>query len=243
MVHFYLWNLHIILESLPISSSGHFELLRKIFGLNKQTAAEKYLMHIPTGIIVFLFLIPYYSLWLPLLGSIIIDDTITGLMYLGTKAEQRRWPLYLGFAISSISLLSLYKAPLGNLNYISPPVAVCIGLAQALALFPGVSRLTLTTVTGIWFGINPLIAFIFSLACELPLIGIAVLKAFNNGAQLPWPGWYTIALIISSVISYELLCLIAVAFSNLSVVYFGWYLCILASILCALSRKKGFSCY
>jgi undecaprenyl pyrophosphate phosphatase UppP len=90
--------------------------------------------------------------------------------------------------------------------------------------------MAVTTTTGIWLGIDPKLSFIYSLACELPLIVIAVVVALkkktSQTASLlssisPLQGAFFIG---SSFVSYGGLLLSYHGFNNQLAGFVGFYL-------------------
>ncbi len=249
-VIFLLWNLNIILESLPVSSSGHIRLLQDIFKLSKDSldSHTEHLMHIPNALLISIFLAyqarctlvtPSFT-WLgSLILAALIANLITGLAYLFAKKHTLKLPLFIGFFISGTMLLSLYYMPNGTTTELSIMHALIIGCAQTLALLPGISRMAMTVSAAIWLGIDPSLAFIFSLVCELLLIivavGIALLKE-NPFAKFSGLSSRQLAiLLMSSVISYKALEVAQYGFVTDLVVYFGWYLLAL-SVYCIVRK-------
>ena len=128
--------IQIILECLPISSSGHIYFLQKIFFQNVEwTELLDHLTHAPTLLILMIF---FKNDWLPLIkkllhikpkcasyrrllriffkiiGLVFITDCITVLFYFGFKIIA--WPdlsliASIGFLITGLSLLSLCFIP------------------------------------------------------------------------------------------------------------------------------------
>ncbi len=246
---FFLWNLHIVLESLPISSSSHIHLLNKYLArISKYTPVTisttlDYLMHIPTALVLKATLIRHYALLSDLslfhwIATVCIADLVTGTTYLVMKKKGKPpLPFSAGFFISACALLSLYFVPYGTIREISFFQAFLIGCVQSLTLFPGISRLALTFVASIYLGIDPLIGALFSLSIELALICVALAKAgydlFSHThiraestidfsiSRLFW-------LAISTLISFGLLQLVLSSMVHKTIVLFGWYLLILA---------------
>lgn len=200
-------------------------------------------MHIPTAIILsFILIYNHAALGQTPLGYVIaicIADGITAIAYLllknrGKQLTSFRW----GFFISGIALLSLYFTPYGTAKNITIAQAAIIGVAQALALSPGISRLALTCTTGIWLGIDPLIAVLFSLSAELALILVALSKVAYEVAQNPllrseYRAFFTLSLWqlcilgCSTLLSYGLLWLVISSFIHKTIAIFGFYLLIL----------------
>ncbi len=228
---FILWNLHTLLESLPISSSSHLQLFIQRLHLPPLKSTQLHVMHIPTIMIITLFLWPAHPLLISCIGPLIVPDIISGILYVATTENQRAlWPLWVGFSICGFELVSLHAAPFGTISSISPLTAIIIGIAQALALLPGISRLAATCVTGIWLGIDPTIIFYYSLACELPLLLLAVLRARKEFPSFGGSSW--LVLLVSAVGAYSMLYLSLAAFTTGAAVFFGWYLLLLAGYLC-----------
>ncbi len=249
-----LWNLHTIFESLPISSSGHLALLID-YAATKRTKAPlplsstmNHLMHIPTALVVLATLLTYASYFkevslLRWIINVLIADLVTGSAYLiMRKTGTPHIPLSVGFFITACALLSLMVAPQAVSMEISWAQASIIGLAQAAALLPGISRLALTFTIGVWLGIEPLTSILFSLTCELGLIVVAVAKALRDiyvdddeehksthffSLSFAQSGW----LIISLLISYGCLQLVILMSSHQIIYLFGWYMLALALLI------------
>ena len=83
------------------------------------------------------------------------------------------------FLINSVILaLSVIKRPRGKLNL---KIAILIGLAQCLALLPGISRSGTTITAGLLLGLQPIEAFTFSFFLLLPAVGGALLLDLAKG--------------------------------------------------------------
>lgn len=259
-----IWSLHIILESLPISSSGHISLLNQWFAkIFKQkpleiTTSIDHLMHIPTATIIALFLAKH-GVWNMILQSpqslihwatiVGIANVITGFFYflrkkvMSENSRVRRlvhWPLYVGFFTTSCILLSLYWVPQGVREYISSTDAVFIGLAQSIALLPGVSRLASTYAMGAWMGFAPTLSFVFSLLIELflalPAIAAALADKTARLSLLYKTSWMMYPVLgVASFISYCLLELILRSSTHALFASCGWYM--LALTLYVYKRK------
>lgn len=251
-------SVHTILESLPISSSSHMQLLNRVMAhlrkkaqLSMSTNAE-HLMHLPTLFVIGLFLL-HEGVWPSILGSastffhwlliIFIANGLTYAFYLyRRKTEKSLWPLPVGFLITAIALLSLYLLPYGSRATVMPIDAFIIGCAQAFSLLPGVSRLALTFVVGCWLGLAPYVSIIFSLVIEFFLVGSAVLQALYKSA--PSAKTYELRMrcllliTVATVIAYCLLDWVVGMAITKTIVYFGWYL-LLLSFFCALAMLSA----
>lgn len=129
------WSLHTILESLPISSSGHMRLFRKYLQKYKKINVPEepeyltYFMHITTALIILFFLLirvlPEFTnithfedriaLGFAITSiaiAIFVANTVTLVFYfLFKKISIRDFPLVFGFIITALLLLSLYYTP------------------------------------------------------------------------------------------------------------------------------------
>jgi undecaprenyl-diphosphatase len=216
--------------------------------------AVEHLLHIPTLFIVGAFLcITWWPListgsW-GLIGALImwafIADLITGLFYFlykKTKEKINSFPLWCGFAVTGLALVSLpfvYEPTWIGLTsfcytkhfFIS---ALIIGCVQGIALLPGISRLASTYVAGCWLGFTPLIALTLSLTIQFPLIIAALIETFyeihSKNIRLSVISlssmrvWWVV---VASMVSFMLLWGVAfLAYANLMYL-FGWYMVVL----------------
>jgi undecaprenyl-diphosphatase len=68
-------------------------------------------------------------------------------------------------------------------------MALLIGVAQAIAILPGVSRSGLTITTALWLGMDPVAAGAFSFLMSVPAIlgaGVFEMRDAAAGASQPW---------------------------------------------------------
>jgi undecaprenyl-diphosphatase len=85
-----------------------------------------------------------------------------------------------GFAILFIENKTL-KTPTSNIDDLTPKQAIQVGFAQALALFPGVSRAGATILGGMIFGLNRKTATEFSFFLAIPIMFAAtVLDVYKS---------------------------------------------------------------
>jgi len=270
--HFFLlWNIHTLLESLPISSSGHVYIINQTLGhLAKRapivvTSTVDHLMHSTTFVAVTAFLLINFYIEQPSLNEILailpcmlIANAITGFCYLLYKKSKRPpLPVYIGFFITGCTLLSLYLLPLA---YTTPHApfsyahyawkltpsyfdALIIGIAQSIAVLPGISRLAITVVAALWLGIAPNMAFIFSLILEWFLALVAITKALYDRQKEPLAlfsaplSWY-ITLTITTAFSFVLLSLSYTATIYNLLPAFGWYMIALSLTTFIFFKKR-----
>lgn len=188
MVYWYLWTcMQIILESFPVSSSGHVRLLSFLYPLHtigSQHIIETFthILHFPTACILMIFfrkswskpvryIKRYYSILVRITCYTMLSCVVTAMGY-GIKQHVNiaDIPLCVGFFITMAALLSLYVMPQRAIGTLNAKKAVVLGVVQACALFPGVSRFALTFVAARWLDITPRRAFEISFLIEWPLI-------------------------------------------------------------------------
>ncbi len=189
----------IIIESLPISSSGHLMLLEQWFSQRGQgfniALPEHFdhLLHAPTVVIVALY---FKNAWwglvrklcvvgrtwrakkfsyaaLPdshkrlvrmvvtIVAMIEVADCATAICYFAIKkAIKRGVPvqslpvLVVGFAVTAVMLYATRFAPKKAVKLSWVGRSLILGLAQGLALLPGISRFACTVAVGQWLGMS-----------------------------------------------------------------------------------------
>ncbi len=189
MYCFYIWAAaQIILESFPISSSGHNALLAFWCPLPYDLLMSKpfityidYALHLPTAIIICLFFIKEWSVpfiyfrrcWkiiLKISCLTALASVVTVLGYgISSVFQKTMFPLPISFAITGLTLLSLRWCPRGGAKW-DIPKAIILGMIQAFAFVPGISRLACTYVASRWMGIPARRAFQISFLIQWPLI-------------------------------------------------------------------------
>jgi undecaprenyl-diphosphatase len=206
-------------EYLPVSSSGHLAL----FSLLTNTTPNLFLitvLHIASLIAVMIFLrkeiyslitfkketLPLWRFWI----IATIPAVIIGLLFSDVVEQMFSAPIFLGitFIFTGIVLFLTKFASKGKAR-LNNKKAITIGLMQALALFPGISRSGMTISTGLLQGLPKEKAARFSFLLFIPLaVGALALEAFKL------PELY----INSSLIASFFLCIIlSILFLNLLV--------------------------
>jgi len=208
MLCFYFWlSLQILLESFPVSSSGHCLLLEQYLSKlaiqinhyedfllhneivsSMRVALLDHFVHGTTVVVIALFFFSRWS-WLLLhlrscwriIAKIIvltaIADIITIIFYLIFGVYTFNFPVPVGFIITAILLLSLIWAPKKNNGVFDWRAACMLGIAQGFALLPGISRFAATYVIARWLCLSPHKAFENSWLVAWPLIAVAFLHS------------------------------------------------------------------
>lgn len=183
-------------EFLPISSSGHLVIFQKFFGFSKPPVLFDILLHIGTfWAVVFYFRQElarifrgvvrrekksFNALWLIIIGT--IPATLVGVLFenqieLAFDSLKAVGFFFLFTAVLLFSIKLIKKAD-KQFDQLSWKNAFLIGLFQAIAILPGVSRSGSTIVAGLWQGATRETAFRFSFYLAIPaILGALILKS------------------------------------------------------------------
>jgi undecaprenyl-diphosphatase len=232
-------------EFIPVSSTGHLILARKIMGLDLVgTLSFDAILQLATGLAVLIYFWKdiwniiknrdYKLFWALVIGS--IPAVILGLFlsdYMDTA--------FRGTHVVAVSLIlgailfyfaERFAKQNSNLNIKN---GLIIGCFQCLALVPGFSRSGATISGGLFFGLTREAAARFSFLLSLPII-------FGSGLKKVWDLYqggtlasFEFSLIIASIFAF-ISGLLAIHFlikflKNHSLNYFGAYRIILAIII------------
>tara|TARA_B100000214_G_scaffold373013_2_gene352455 strand:- start:84 stop:845 length:762 start_codon:yes stop_codon:yes gene_type:complete len=239
-----------ITEFLPISSSGHlviFSSISETIDLNTNDIA---FLHIGTLFSILFFyrkrisetLVHKEELQhtLKIIIIAIIPAVLVGLLSPIQETIDNSENLltitglaYLCFA----SLLLFYELSMKNketesvlFKNINSKHALVIGLAQAIALVPGVSRSGITLMVGLYLGIRKADAIYFSLLLGIPTIFGAWLLTFIETSYAFNPG-IVIPVLVASISGFLAIKLLVSFTLNAKLKYFGFY-CLLLSVIC-----------
>lgn len=178
-----------IAEFLPISSSAHLVFIPWLFNWPPHTLTFDVALHIGTLFALLAFfwrewwgIIKSRLVWLLILGS--LPGALAG--FWGEKffEETFRGPVTIAVFMIGLALLlwlaeiySRKKRDLSSVNWFD---ALAIGLSQALALMPGVSRAGITMTTGLFMGLTRESAAKFSFLLSAPIIaGAGIYKGYG----------------------------------------------------------------
>ena len=180
-----------ITEFLPISSSAHLALLEHYLKVPQAGLGFDILLHVGSLVALVAY---FYQDWLDMAHAFIspsrhnrpdrkllffiIVATIPGAlagMLLEKKAETIfREPARIAILLGAVGLLLILAEILARhnrpLDRISLKDAILIGLSQAFAIMPGVSRSGITMTTGLFLGFDRRSAAPFSFLMSTPII-------------------------------------------------------------------------
>jgi len=182
-------------EFLPVSSSGHLVVGQRLMGLDLPGVAFEVAVHLGTLISIFwvyrarigglaegaLRRTPAAWREIGLLVLATIPAAIIGVGAGDAVEAIFDTPAWagVGFLITGAVLWST-RTPMkrGRALEITPRIALLIGVAQAAALMPGISRSGSTVAAALWLGVAPIEAAAFSfLMAMVAIAGAAVLAA------------------------------------------------------------------
>lgn len=251
-------------EFLPISSSGHLILARAIMGISDETAATgaymmlDVLLHAGTLLAVLLVFWkdwwtilknPFKSKTLLLLFIASLPALIT-VVLLGDLVDSffTGWFLGVSFLITAIFLLIAETASKHIAQSDDHPNfkhAVIMGITQAIALLPGVSRSGSTLMGGVASGLNRRSAAKFSFMMSAPaILGSLIFEgkdAIESGylselALVPT----IVGVLVAAVSGYLAIRFMLRLINRISLNWFGLYVALLGLIILLL-QLSGFS--
>lgn len=180
-------------EFLPVSSSGHLTLLQEIFGLTANTLFTNVALHFGTlcAVVVYYFkdlcgLLKkenHKTIWQLVIATIPAGITMLIFNDLIEDVFSSSKFLCFGFLITAIVLLiaDYVGKKIANHKPITAKTALLMGLAQSIAILPGISRSGSTITTGLTIakGERKQIAD-FSFFMSVPIIAASTLfEAFT----------------------------------------------------------------
>ena len=171
-------------EFLPVSSSGHLVIFQNLFGLEPPVLFD-ILVHVGTlGAVIFYFRKKLLKVNRRLLGLIVIGTIPAGLV--GLLLQGYLETIFNSLLLVGVSLLitagllfsTRWVKGMGRgLRRLSWLDALLVGVFQALAILPGVSRSGATISVGLWRGVKRKTAFRFSFVLAIPaILGAMVLQ-------------------------------------------------------------------
>ncbi len=190
-------------EFLPVSSSGHLVLGQHLLGLSSPGIGLEVLLHLGTALAILVFFrrdIPLYFkfkgnprenlLFLVVLGS--VPAGIVGLLF-ADRIENLFESVKFVSAFLMVNGLFLIFTGLERglkgekISLPSPLKSLLIGIAQAFAILPGISRSGSTIGVGILLRLTPEASFRFSFLLALPAIVGASFLEFKRGEMVLRP--------------------------------------------------------
>lgn len=188
-------------EFLPVSSSGHLLLAQKLFDVEANLFFDV-MLHVGTLFAVVIAL--RKSLWqtvrhpiadkklLFLVAASIPTFVIALLVKLFVSETLMQKLLPVGFALTIVLIVLSEKLahPTLRLSQTKVLPSVVTGIAQGIAVFPGLSRSGTTISVMKLFGVNATDAAEFSFLLSIPVIlasaAVELLQVFHSGIAVQW---------------------------------------------------------
>jgi len=187
-------------EFLPVSSTAHLLLLGEALGLDPERFGLSFTvaLHIGTALAVLLY---FARTWISLVQDVFalrlrlpflivvgtIPAVIAGLAFQSAIEGGLRSPAYVAAFLIIGSLIfvaaerfTIARRPLASIGFVD---ALVMGVAQAIALLPGISRSGITISAGLYQGVRRSDATHFSFLLATPVIFGAVAKTFLDASK------------------------------------------------------------
>ena len=248
-----------VTEYLPVSSTGHLILTQRLLKIPSSSAADAYAISIQAGAILAvagLYWPQVKKMFMGILGrdaagfslainivTAFLPATVFGVLF-NKKIETYLfglWPITAAWFVGGVAILAVSRwrrmhragATEGlKVTEITRPMALVIGLAQCLAMWPGTSRSLVTILAGILVGLNLAAAVEFSfLLGVVTLTAATAFKSMHDGvAMVEAYGWTTMFIgFFFATVSAAMAVKWMVAYLNRhSLAIFGYYRLLLA---------------
>lgn len=235
-----------VTEFLPISSTGHLILAERVLQIPATDFWKSFTVIIQLGAILAVLVLYWRKLLfnrevfkkvaLAFLPTAIIGLVLYPLIkqyFLGSTAVVL-WALLLG-GIGIIIFEKWHKTKIvsNELEQITYKQSFFIGLAQAVAVIPGISRAAATILGGLALGISRAVIVEFSFLLAIPTMaaatGLDLLKSGWSFTSSEW-GILTIGFVVSFFASLVAVKWLLRFITSHSFTSFGWYRIILALV-------------
>ena len=175
-------------EFLPVSSSGHLVLLHNILGLKEPQLTFDIFLHLGTMISILIFFVKDIAdivlrnrRMLTLFILACIPTFIIGFAFKDAVEELFASPAIVGcmMVVNGVWLLAVHSIATKKQKYhaVSRFDSVIIGIAQGVAVIPGISRSGTTMGTGLMLGLEGSDAVRFSFLLSVPaILGASAVK-------------------------------------------------------------------
>lgn len=224
-----------ITEFLPISSDGHLNLFQHFFKLTPSLSFDVFL-HAATFFSVLFFFRKQVSYFFSNLKFIIVGSIPVIIVGLFLKdqisaifSDPKLLPFFFLITAVLVFATKFFKKNDKKITYLS---AFVIGIFQALAILPGVSRSGCTIFAGLLLGLSSINAFNFSFSLFIPAsLGAIVLelKNFTNGNTLSQN--YIISFILTFIVGLISLSVLKKILAGSKFWIFGIYTFLLSLVL------------
>jgi undecaprenyl-diphosphatase len=237
-------------EFLPVSSSAHLILVRAFFGFDAEHLGIAFDVACHVGTLFAVLVFFREDLLAMLRGAraacrrgatgparmvqLVVIGTIPVLLLgvpLGRLEDRLRNPWVAAMMLALGGVLFLVAERLGartrEAQTLTGPEALGVGLAQAVALVPGVSRSGATMTLGLVFGLTRESAARFSFLLGVPAIlaaagheGLSLARTGMDPADVPLFG---VGMVVSALVGYGAIRFLLSYLTRHSLAVFAWY--------------------
>jgi undecaprenyl-diphosphatase len=222
-----------ITEWLPVSSSGHLVIFQQLFKIKADLFYDIWL-HFGTLIVLILFfykdILSISKKWIL---YIIIGSLITGVIgfsFYGILKSFFSNLMVVGLGLIFTGAILYLTKNFNGKRKMSKLDAILLGLAQGIAIIPGVSRSGMTISTGLFRNVDKEKVFKFSFLLSIPsIIGALIYEGskvkFNIGIE------HVVGLAVSIIVGYLSLRLLFNIVKKRKLHYFSYYCWIIGVII------------
>ncbi len=228
-------------EFLPVSSSGHLVLAQHLFGIKEQGVSFELLLHLGTLLAVFIyFRVRLLALIKALFDSsmvierkmimyIVIGTIPAGLagitlkQYFESAYNSPFFTATMLLVTGGILLLTKW-APTSD-SAVGLKASIIMGVGQAMAILPGISRSGSTIAFGLFGKVRPSEAAEFSFLLAIPAILGATVLEYDNFLQLQSSqiGQYVVGVIVAFVSGWAAVSILMSVVKKGKLEYFAYY--------------------
>ncbi|WP_176012408.1 undecaprenyl-diphosphate phosphatase [Victivallis sp. Marseille-Q1083] len=242
-----------IAEFLPISSSGHLAVLGQVFGFDPESNVRlNVILHAGTLLAILIFY--FHTLWNILvnksqwriIGLVVVGSIPAAVIGLGIKKTGLDMQLFnnlltpgIGFLLTALMLQFAMQRKVNAENGLALErmnfkQALGIGVAQGIAIVPGISRSGSTIAAALRCRITPADSAKFSFLLAIPAIGgaalldlLEALKAgpdatASDGSIALW--MLVMGFVVSAVVGFFALKILLKLLQRGKLQWFSWYL-------------------
>jgi len=191
-------------EFIPVSSSGHLVLVHALLGTGQNDLVFDLALHLGT----LLALIGFFNVELLILAKALfvkseqsklswflalatLPAVVAGILLESAAESTFRSPKLVAITMILAAVVMFTaerfmqrRAKLTKLGDVSLKQSIIIGLAQAVALVPGISRSGSTIAAGLFMGLDRISATRFSFLLGIPITAGAILKVLASSTSL-----------------------------------------------------------
>jgi undecaprenyl-diphosphatase len=252
-------------EFLPISSTAHLSVVQQLLGLTatpqEKQASDAFAIVIQAGAIIAVFLVSFGRIrkmvsgifgrdreGLKLLGKLAIAFVPAAVIGLLLEDRIKRslygiWPIAAAWVVGGIFILAVLnrrRLKEGTaLEVLGWQSALLIGLAQVIALWPGVSRSLVTIAGGLFVGLSVSAAVEFSFLLGLVTLGAATIYEALRQGHLIVQSFGVVApvvgLVVAAIAAFGAVKWMVEYLRTRSLAVFGWYRIVAAAVVVLLA--------